>query len=266
MLAIGVFSIIVLLSRHKSPWLRISSIVIGMIAGFFVALVLGGIDFSPLAELDTIFFPEFWRHELRFDLATIIILLPIFVISATESIGDLSATALLSGLPLGDTAFWRRIQGGVLADSINSFVAAAFCTFPNTTFSQNNGVIRVTGVCSRYVGFYVGAFLIIIGMFPVVSGLFQVLPGSVLYGATLLMFVMVGISGYQIVKTNSPRRRDWAVVCASIACGLLLSISGDTFAALPQGLVNVIQFPVSSGAFAAMFLEALIPKNAKAPD
>ena len=260
LLAAGVFTLIIVLSRRSNPWLRMSSIVFGLVAGFIVALVFGGIDFSPLAELDSFFLPEFWRYELAFDISTIIILLPIFIISATESIGDLTATALLSGLPLGDQPFWKRVQGGVLADSLNSFVAAIFCTFPNTTFSQNNGVIRVTGVCSRYVGFYVGAFLMIIGMLPVVAGLFQVLPGSVLYGATLLMFIMVGISGYQIVKTNSPGRRDWLLVLASIASGLALSATGDTFSALPPSVVNVIQFPVSSGAFVAILLEILVPK------
>ena len=259
-LAIGVFSIIVYLSRRSNPWLRMSSIVLGMAAGFATALMLGSVDFSPLAELDTVFFPEFWRYELGIDVSMIVILLPIFVISATESIGDLTATALLSGLPLGDPPFWKRVQGGVLADSINSSVAAVFCTFPNTTFSQNNGVIRVTGVCSRYVGFYVGAFLVIIGMFPIVAGLFQVLPGSVLYGASLLMFIMVGISGYQIVNSSDPRQRDWLLVIVSAVSGLALSRTGDAFAALPAGLVNIIQFPVSSGAFVAMILEVLIPK------
>ena len=149
----------------------------------------------------------------------------------------------------------------MLADSVNSFLAAVFCTFPNTTFSQNNGVIRVTGVCSRYVGFYVGGFLVLIGMFPIVAGLFQVLPGSVLYGASLLMFIMVGISGYQVVNSSDPQRRDWLLVIASIVTGLALSRTGDAFAALPPGIVNIIQFPVSSGAFVAMILEVLIPKS-----
>ena len=259
-LAIAVFSLIIVLSRRPNPWIRMSSIIVGLIAGFIVALLLGNVDFSPLTELDTVFFPEFWRYELGVDISMVFVLLPIFIISATESIGDLTATALLSGLPLGDQPFWKRVQGGVLADSVNSFVAAVFCTFPNTTFSQNNGVIRVTGVCSRYVGFYVGAFLVIIGMFPIVAGLFQVLPGSVLYGATLLMFIMVGISGYQIARSGDPDRRDWILIAVSVLSGLALSASGDSLAFLPQGVVNIIQFPVSSGAFVAMALEVVIPK------
>ena len=99
------------------------------------------------------------------------------------------------------------------------------------------------------------------GVLGVILGLFQVLPGSVLYGATLLMFIMVGISGYQIVRTNNPGRRDWFVVCAAIASGLALSATGDTFSALPPSVINVIQFPVSSGAFVAMLLEVVVPRG-----
>jgi len=259
-LAVAVFAIIIFLSRRPNPWLRMSSIILGLIIGFVAALLLGSVDFSPLAELDAVFFPEFWRYELGIEMSMVFVLLPIFIISATESIGDLTATALLSGLPLGDDPFWKRIQGGVLADSVNSFVAAMFCTFPNTTFSQNNGVIRVTGVCSRYVGFYVGVFLVVLGMFPIVAGLFQVLPGSVLYGATLLMFIMVGVSGYQIVLTSDPMSRDWILVLSAVLSGLALSRIGDALTFLPPGIVNIIQFPVSSGAFVAMILEIVIPK------
>jgi len=102
---------------------------------------------------------------------------------------------------------------------------------------------------------------VIIGTFPIVAGLFQVLPGSVLYGATLLMFIMVGISGYQIVKSGSPGERDWILIAVSVASGLALSASGDSLAFLPQGVVNIIQFPVSSGAFVAMILEVVISKT-----
>lgn len=80
------------------------------------------------------------------------------MVSAMESIGDLTATNNLSGLETGTDDYWLRIRGGVMAGAFNSLVAAIFCTFPNTTFSQNNGVIRLTGVASRYIGFYVAGF------------------------------------------------------------------------------------------------------------
>ena len=261
LLAVTAFLVIVVLSRSSSPYIRMSSIVLGLLVGLAIAFGLGSVDFSVFSELDAFFFPEFWRYEIGLDLSIILILLPVFIISVTESIGDLTATANLSGLKLGDTAFWKRIQGGVLADSINSFGAALFCTFPNTTFSQNNGVIRITGVCSRHVGLIVALLLVAVGLFPIIGGVFQILPKPVLYGATLLMFIMVGVSGYYVIVSKHVTTRDWILVLTAIVGGLSLSFVGPELTFLPQDVINIISFPVSSGAFIAMILELIIPKH-----
>ncbi|MCD6176286.1 MAG: hypothetical protein J7K29_00440 [Candidatus Cloacimonetes bacterium] len=79
----------------------------------------------------------------------------------------------------------------VLGDGVNSALAATFNTFPNTTFSQNNGVIQLTGVASRYIGIYIAAFLVILGLFSIIGGVFQQMPKSVLGGATIIMFATV---------------------------------------------------------------------------
>lgn len=182
-------------------------------------------------------------------------LLPIFIISMMESVGDLTATSSLSGLATRGKDYWRRVRGGVLGDSVNSLMASLFCTFPNTTFSQNNGVIQLTGVCSRYVGFYVAGFLILLGTFPIVGGMFQVMPDAVLHGATLLMFSMVAYAGYRIVLTGSPKTQDWAVVGVSIMGGWMISLVASSLSFLPPAVVTVIEFPVSTGALIAFCLE-----------
>lgn len=261
LLALFVFSLILLLSRSPRPMIRLSCIVIGLATGLVIATSLGQVDFRALETAGDIFLPELGRFSLNFDLSVILLLLPIFLISATESIGDLSATATLSGLKITDKSFWQRIRGGILADSVNSLMAALFATFPNTTFSQNNGVIRITGVCSRRIGLVVGIFLVVVGCIPVVAGFFQILPPAVLYGATLLMFFMVAVSGFHIVLAGRPRQRDWWVVGGGVIGGLLLSWLAPQLTLLPQGIINIIGFPVSSGAFLAMLLELSVPKT-----
>jgi len=203
-----VFATIIIVTRLGNPWLKLSSITIGLLVGYAAAEALNLVDFSSLSELDNLFVPEFARYALGFDWRVLAMLLPIFVISMMESVGDLTATSSLSGLPTSGAAYWERVRGGVLGDSVNSLMASLFCTFPNTTFSQNNGVIQLTGVCSRYVGFYVAGLLVLLGLFPIIGGIFQVLPEAVLHGATLLMFAMVGYSGIRIVTTGSPKRSD----------------------------------------------------------
>jgi NCS2 family nucleobase:cation symporter-2/xanthine permease XanP len=254
-LALLVFVVIVVTTRFGNPWMRLSSISIGLIVGLTAAASLGLTDFSRLSELDAIFIPEPARYTLGVDWVIVVSLFPIFLISMMESVGDLTATSSLSGLSTSGHKYWRRIRGGILGDATNSLMASFFCTFPNTTFSQNNGVIQLTGVASRYIGFFVAGFLVILGVFPIIGGIFQFIPDAVLYGATLLLFSMVGLAGIRIVRTGNADTGDWLLVGASVVLGWLLSLFVENFEFLPQGVVTVIQFPVTTGALIALLLE-----------
>ena len=251
-----VFLVIVGLTRYGHSWLRLSSISIGLVVGLIAAQFLGLTDFSRLSELDLIFIPEPARYPLSVDWAIVASLFPIFLISMMESVGDLTATSSLSGLSTSGKKYWQRIRGGILGDATNSLMASFFCTFPNTTFSQNNGLIQLTGVCSRYIGVFVAGFLVVLGIFPVVGGVFQFIPDAVLYGATLLLFGMVGYAGVRIVKTGAGKSSDWVLVACSVVLGWVLSVYVGRFDFLPVEVVTVIQFPVTTGAFIALFVEA----------
>lgn len=261
-LATVVFLVITVVAISRKPLLRMSSIVIGLLTGLALAVVLGVVDWSQLQGQPAFFVPTPLRYPPAIDWSMVLILLPVFIVSATESIGDLTATASLSGLPTNDASFWRRLRGGILADSINSAIAAIFSTFPNTTFSQNNGVIRLTGVSSRRVGRYVALFLILLGLLPVVAAVVQVIPGAVVAGATLLMFFMVGVSGYHIALSAGPEQRDWTIIGLAIVVGLSLPLAEPWLTKLPTAMRNFLGFPVSSGAFVAIVLELLIPRSA----
>ena len=260
-LAALVLGITFLLSRSKQPLLRISSVTIGLIIGFILAWVLGLVNFTPLQNLEFFFLPHPGYFPFGFDIKIFFILLPIFIISATEAVGDLSATAKLSGLPLGNRAYWERIRGGVSGDALNSFIAAVFSTFPNTSFSQNNGVIRLTGVCSRYVGIYTACMLIVLGVFPIVGGIFIIMPGSVLYGATALMFFLVFLSGLNIVESGAVEVKSWPLVGVAVVVGIAASFITPHLEFLPKWLATLLQFPISTGAIVAMLMEVFRPKK-----
>ena len=254
-LALLVFVVIVVLTRFGKPWMRLSSISIGLLVGLIAAQLLGLTDFSRLSELDTVFVPELARYPLGVDWTIVVSLFPIFLISMMESVGDLTATSSLSGLTTRGHQYWLRIRGGILGDAMNSLMASLFSTFPNTTFSQNNGVIQLTGVSSRYIGFFVAGFLVILGIFPIVGGIFQFIPDAVLFGASLLLFAMVGFAGFRIVSTGCGGKGDWLLVGSSAILGWLLSIFSGNFGFLPKEVLTVIQFPVTTGALIALLLE-----------
>ncbi|MFP6794692.1 MAG: solute carrier family 23 protein [Pseudomonadales bacterium] len=260
-LAAVVFAVIVVIANLRQVWLRLSSITIGLGIGILAALQMGIADFSGVTEGDIFFIPEFWRYPLTVDIQVMVLIMPIFLISAMESIGDITATNNLSGLKTGTPDYWLRIRGGIMATAFNSFIAALFCTFPSTTFSQNNGVIRLTGVCSRHVGNYVAGFLVILGCLPVVTAVFQRIPSEVIFGATLLMFILVALSGFRVVEMARPRARDWTVVVLAIVLGYVISMFIDRVPSLSPEIVILFQFPVSTGALVALVLEFVIPSG-----
>jgi xanthine permease XanP len=257
--AVGVIALISWLALRPSPWLRLASISIGLGVGYLVAWFSGQVDFSPMTELPLFFYPQPFMYELGFDLGIFLSLLPIYLVTAAESIGDLTATSNLSKQPLSGEPYWRRIKGGVLGDGFNSLLAAVFNTFPNTTFSQNNGVIQLTGVASRHVGMWLAVMLVIMGTFPIMGGLFQVMPKGLLYGATLLMFALVGLSGYQILDNSNVDRRGWMIVIVSLVTGLAATQLPILITTMSPMLAMLLGFPVATTTMCAVLLELFTP-------
>lgn len=124
---------------------------------------------------------------------------------------------MISGLPIEGDSYLKRVSGGVMADGFNSFLAGVFNSFPNSIFAQNNGIIQLTGVASRYVGYYIAAMLVLLGLFPIVGAVFSLMPDPVLGGATLLMFGTVAAAGIRIVSSQEIGRKETLVLAVSLS-------------------------------------------------
>jgi xanthine permease XanP len=260
-----VIGVIIFFSTRNNPWLKLSSIMLGLFAGMVFAGLTNSLDQPLPAELAPVFLIEFLPFALHFDGMVFLLLMPIFLVSIIESIGDLTATSLLSGRSVSGPDYWLRLRGGVMADGFNTLLAALFGTFPNTTFSQNNGVIRLTGVASRFVGLLLAVLLILLGSIPVFSAVFQLLPGGVLHGATGLMFGTIMLTGIRVLRAqpNQPRVLLMLACCTLGAIGLtqtttlLASLDMST----PAYLQMLTNFPVATGALIAMTWEGLALLN-----
>jgi xanthine permease XanP len=159
----------------------------------------------------------------------------------------------------------RRIKGGVLGDGVNSLIAAVFNTFPNTTFSQNNGVIQMTGVGSRYVGFYVAGIFVFLGLLPVVGGLFQTIPQPVLGGATIVMFGAIAVAGINIVASTAIDRRSLIIIAVSLALGLGVVYVPELMANKPPLITSIFSSGISTGGLTAILLNWLLPQEMESP-
>lgn len=261
-----VIAAIVLFSTRNNPWLRMGSITLGLLAGMLFALLTDGlanVGTAPEVSMALTMPLQFMPFPLGFDLGVFLVLTPIYFVTMAEAIGDLTATSMLSRQPLSGPSYWRRVRGGVMADGLNSALAALAGTFPNTTFSQNNGVIRLTGVAARVVGIGVGLMLILLGAMPGFSALFQMIPGGVLHSTTGLLFAMIALTGWRLLRTqpNAARAMRMLLVCSALAFALTL-IPGAVTAqglTLPPALAILFGFPVASGALLALLWEWLWP-------
>lgn len=168
-LAFLVLVSIIFFNRSSNRFLRMASIVLGLLVGCIAAYALNMIDFSRISGAGTLNIPTPFKYGLHFDLGSIIGLGLIYLVTAVEAFGDITANSLISGEPVEGPVFLKRAQGGILADGFNSFLAAVFNSFPNSIFAQNNGMIQLTGVASRYVGYFIAAALVLLGLFPVVG-------------------------------------------------------------------------------------------------
>ena len=253
--------IITLLATRNNPYARLVCVPTGLFAGLILAAILRGWS-MPTPNLDQeLFLLQIMPVSLRFSPVALLVLLPIFLVSLTETIGDITATSLVSKQPIKGKEYFVRLRGGVLGDGFNTILASLLGAFPNTTFSQNNAVIRLTGIASRQVGYLLALFLIVLGSIPAVSSLVVNIPGSVLNSTTAFLFAMIAYTGLEIVRAHA-KQKGLRILIVSI-CGafgliflpqLLLSLGIET----PAYASILMGFPVATGALIAIVADKLI--------
>ncbi|MBB1329745.1 purine permease [Pseudoalteromonas sp. SR43-7] len=256
----SVVALVVLLNASKNQWVRLTAVVVAMILGWLLAFVLGIANFK-LGEFDLIAIPLPFKYGFNVDFGALIVFGFLYLITAIESTGDITANCAVSKLPVRGPSYLARIRGGILGDGVNSMIAALFNTFPNTTFSQNNGVIQLTGVASRYIGLWIGSILIILGLFPVIGAVLQNIPKPVLGGATLVMFGTVAAAGVKILASEKINRRSLLIIAVSLGLGLGVSFVPELFANAPKLVTAIFGSAVTVSGITAIIMTLVLPEN-----
>ena len=257
-LAALVLLLIIFFNRSSNRYLRMSSIVIGLVIGYAVAWCMGLVDFSSVQSYGGFNIPVPFKYGLSFDWSAFIALGLVYLITAIEAYGDITANSLISGEPVEGKTFVKRASGGILADGFNSMLAGVFNSFPNSVFAQNNGMIQLTGVASRYVGYYIAGFLILLGLFPAVGLVFSLMPEPVLGGATLLMFGTVASAGIRIIAAQTINRKATLVMALSFSLGLSVELVPEILSQLPETVRNIFSSGITTGGVTAILANVLI--------
>ncbi len=259
-----VVAVIVVAQATGRAWMRIAGAAFGVVVGCVLCGLVGGLH-APQIDPTSAWFtrPKLLPHGFAFQWSLALPFAFIYLVSLLEAMGDMTATAQLSGLPTTGTAHWRRLSGGVLVDGLLSTTSALFGGFPSATYAQNNGVIQITGVASRRVGYVMAVILGSLGLFPVVGRWVTAMPPPVLGGLALLMFGLVAVSGVRLLIVAGLGQREGVIVALALGIGLGLPTQPALLTSLPPTLHALFESGISAGGLTALFLNLVwpAPKN-----
>jgi uracil-xanthine permease len=262
-----VIAVIVVAQASGRAWARIGGAAGGVVAGCLVCGMFGGLQAPAADSAGWITVPRFFPHGFAFDWKYLPPFAFIYLVSMLEAIGDITATSQLSGLPTRGPAHWRRVSGGVMADGVVSTCAAMFGGFPSATYAQNNGVIQITGVASRRVGYVMVVILALLGLFPVVGRWITVMPPPVLGGLAMMMFGLVAVAGIRLIVTAGLGQREGVIVALSLGVGLGLPTQPKLLESLPGVLHSLLESGISAGGLTALVLNFVWrPKHTESQD
>lgn len=227
------------------------SVLFGLVVGYIVAACMGIVDFSALKECGVIAIPRFMPFAPEFHVGPIVTVILIFLVSATETIGDTSA---LAASALNREVTDKEITGSIACDGYISSLSALFGCLPITSFSQNVGLIAMTKVINRFTIATGAGIMILAGLFPIFGALLNTLPEAVLGGCTIIMFGNIVISGLQMISNCGFSQRNITIAALSLSVGIGFTQVPEIFSIFPDVVQNVF----ADNCVATVFLIAII--------
>ena len=278
LLAIFVLAMILYFKHGTSGFTSSSSILLGIICGYIAAFIMGivlpttgvtadGVEYtkawvlnwSKVADAAWFEIPKFLPVKPVFDLRAILPVLIMFVVTAVETVGDISGV-MEGGLDREATD--KELSGGVICDGVGSSFAALFGVLPNTSFSQNVGLVAMTKVVNRFAIATGAIFLILCGLCPKLGALVSIMPQSVLGGAAVMMFSSIVISGIQLITKEPLTGRNLSIVAVALGVGYGMGANTGILAHAPQAIQLIFGGSgIVPAAMVAILLNILLPKE-----
>lgn len=235
-----------------------AAVLIGLIAGYIVAIFFGMVSFGSVANSAWILIPAAMPYGFEFSLGAVIGVTLVSFVSAIETIGDTSATTKAGS---GRDASDEEITGATYADGLGTAIAGVFGGLPNTSFSQNVGIVGMTGIMSRHVVTVAGIIMIICGLIPKIGAVISSMPLPVLGGGVIVMFGMVAAAGMNMLSTINMNRRNMIIISVSLAVGLGLNLVPSAVQYLPGIWKTLATSAVAPTALLAVILNLVLPEK-----
>ncbi len=245
----------------KSYWKQLS-VLFGLVVGYLVAIPMGLVDFSSLAGTSVIALPHLMPFKMEFHVNAIISVALIFLVSATETIGD---TQALANSGLNRSATTKEISGSLACDGFISSLSSLFGCMPITSFSQNVGLVAMTKVVNRFTIAPGALIMILAGIFPIFGAVLATLPDAVLGGCTIMMFGTIVVSGLQMIGKCGYSQRNITIVALSLSIGIGFTQVPELFSVFPKIIETVFAENCVAVVFlVAVILNLILPQNMEA--
>jgi NCS2 family nucleobase:cation symporter-2 len=254
--------IVALIAHQKGKGMVSSaSILIGMVAGYIVAMMMGMINYGKITSAAWFAMPMPFQYGIAWDTAAVVLMLFMAIVTTIETIGDISATTMGGA---NREATDKELSGGIMADGLGTAFGSIFNAMPNTSYSQNAGLVAFTGVISRHVGTVAGVILILLGLFPKLGGIIAAMPESVIGGAAIIMFGLITAAGIKLISQSEMNQRNILILALSLSFGIGMSL-------LPQFVAHIPDFGIKlklllttgliPAGLLAFILNATLPKK-----
>ena len=235
-----------------------AAILLGLIAGYLVTFMFGMVNFAAVGKASWVTGLQTLPYGFEFNLGAVIGVTIVSIVSAVETIGDTSATAKAGA---GREATDEEISGATYADGLGTAVAGVFGGLPNTSFSQNVGIVGMTGIMSRHVVTIAGAIMVICGLIPKIGAIIASMPLPVLGGGVIVMFGMVAAAGLNVLSEIKMSRRNMIIIALSLSIGLGFNLVPSAVQYLPGIWKTLATSAVAPTAFLAIILNQILPEE-----
>ncbi|MCG9595153.1 purine permease [Vibrio sp. Isolate25] len=258
-LAIVSLGIVVAVSVYCKGAVAASAIVIGLAGGYIVALSMGMVNLDDVSTAAWVGGPEPLKYGLSFHASAIVSMSLVYIVVIAEATGDFMALANNCNKQVSG----KDLQRGLLGDGLGSTLAAILTAMPLASFSQNVGIVGITGVASRFVVAATGGLLILGGLFPKLAAIAVTIPKPVLGGVGFVMFGMIAYAGIRMLIKAADTKRNALVICVGLASGLAVTFEPRLLQHLPHDIANFLHSGITTGTIATVLLHQLLPKSSR---
>lgn len=258
---VAIFTLVVVtvLNHFAKGFLKLASILVGMIAGYIFSMFFGMVSFTNVGEAGMFQLPHIMHFGINFEISACVAIGLLFVINSVQAIGDFSATTA-GGLDREPTT--DELQGAILGYGITNVIGAFLGCLPTATYSQNVGIVATTKVVNRVTLGISALVILVAGLFPKFSALLTTIPYAVLGGATVSVFASIAMTGMKLVMTEEMNYRNTSIVGLAAALGMGVSQASASLSSFPAWVTTIFgKSPVVIATLVAILLNVTLPRE-----